>query len=418
MSNQQRKYRTKNRKKPIFSDKKSGSSAVGIIIMIVLLAAMVFIGYSVGKPIVDYFSGRPANTNPVSPDPPVDPAVTEDTQATEPSPSSTVPEQTAQDEPKPAPDPEPVKPANILYIAYPGKDGASYDSLVSSKIDYAVQNNYSGVCIELVADGGAVLYNTQSELAALAEAIPANGLASLSKTVEDIKAAGLNPYARVSALSDHLASWYDKGVAYMIQGSTSRWLDNAIASGGKPWLSPFEQKSKDYIAGFVSEITSAGFEGIVLGEVEFPELRKKDLDYIGDRVKSQTRYKALGEFSSYVLANAGEGKLTYIELDAGDIIAGKAEILKAPDAIGTKNIYIKFSPTELGTRVTKADGSIISFEGLSAPYILKAVMQTVNDELTGSGLTAIPIISGCAIDDSMRKIIDEMNLGDNVIIQE
>ena len=72
MSNQQKRYKTRSRKKPIFSDKKSGNSAVGIIIMIVLLAAMVFIGYSVGKPIVDYFSGRPANTTPDNPPPPVE----------------------------------------------------------------------------------------------------------------------------------------------------------------------------------------------------------------------------------------------------------------------------------------------------------------------------------------------------------
>ena len=44
MSNQQKRYKTRSRKKPIFSDKKSGNSAVEIIIMIVLLAAMVFIG--------------------------------------------------------------------------------------------------------------------------------------------------------------------------------------------------------------------------------------------------------------------------------------------------------------------------------------------------------------------------------------
>lgn len=263
-----------------------------------------------------------------------------------------------------------------------------------------------------------MLYNTQSELAALAEAIAPNGISNLKEAADYAKTSGLTLYARVSALSDHLASWYDKGVAYMIQGSTSRWLDNALSSGGKPWLSPFEQKSRDYIAGFVKEISDAGFDSIILGEVEFPDLRKKDLDYIGDRVKSQTRYKALGEFSSYAIASFGEGKQSFVELDAGDIISGKAEILKAPDQLGTKNIYVRFNPTELGVRVTRSDGSVVSFEGLSSAYILKAVMQTVNDELSGSELTAIPIISGCEIDDSMQRIIAELGLGDNVIIDE
>lgn len=420
MSNQQKRYKTRSRKKPIFSDKKSGNSAVGIIIMIVLLAAMVFIGYSVGKPIVDYFSGRPANTVPDDPPLPSDDDNTHQPVSTAPEPDEEEPisttEQTASVEP--APQPHTTDDANILYVKYPGKNGGAYDTLVSERIKYAAENNFSGICIELVADGGEVLYNTQSELALLSEAIAPNGITSLNEAADYAKASGLTVYARVSALSDHLASWYDKGVAYMIEGSISRWLDNAIDKGGKPWLSPFEQKSKDYIAGFVAEISSAGFDGIILGEVEFPDFRKGDLDYIGDRVKSTTRYKALGEFSSYAFASAGEGRQTFIEIDAADIISGKAEILTAPDTIGTKNIYVRFSPTELGTRVTKADGSVISFEGLSSAYTLKAVMQTVNEELSGSGLTAIPIISGCEIDDSMRMVLDELNLGDNVIIEE
>lgn len=418
MSNQQKRYKTRNRKKPIFSDKKSGNSAVGIIIMIVLLAAMVFIGYSVGKPIVDYFSGRPANTTPDNPTTPVEDDDTHQPVTSAPEPDEPTPtsEQTASDEP--APQPQPTDAENILYVKYPGKNGGAYDLLVGERVKYAVENNYSGICIELVADGGEVLYNTSSELAALSEAIAPNGISDINEMADYAKTSGLTLYARVSALSDHIASWYDKGVAYMIQGSISRWLDNAIESGGKPWLSPFEQKSRDYIAGFVKEISDAGFDGVILGEVEFPELRKRDLDYIGDRVKSTTRYKALGEFSSYAFASVGEGKQTFVELDAGDIISGKAEILKAPSEIGTKNIYVRFSPTELGTRVTKADGSVISFEGLSAAYTLKAVMQTINEELSGSELTAIPIISGCEIDDSMRKVITELELGDNVIIEE
>ena len=65
-----------------------------------------------------------------------------------------------------------------------------------------------------------MLYNTQSELAALAEAIAPNGISNLKEAADYAKTSGLTLYARVSALSDHLASWYDKGVAYMIQGST------------------------------------------------------------------------------------------------------------------------------------------------------------------------------------------------------
>ena len=130
------------------------------------------------------------------------------------------------------------------------------------------------------------------------------------------------------------------------------------------------------------------------------------------------RRKRAVPWGSPFFASVGEGKQTFVELDAGDIISGKAEILKAPSEIGTKNIYVRFSPTELGTRVTKADGSVISFEGLSAAYTLKAVMQTINEELSGSELTAIPIISVCEIDDSMRKVITELELGDNVIIEE
>ena len=55
MSN--KRYKVK-KDKPIFNTRKQGSSLLGIIIMVILLAALVFVGYSVGKPILEYFSGE------------------------------------------------------------------------------------------------------------------------------------------------------------------------------------------------------------------------------------------------------------------------------------------------------------------------------------------------------------------------
>ena len=391
--------------------------------MLLLLAAMVFIGYSVGKPIVEFLGGRepavngedlPADSPDLSDEQPKTEEVTKNAEP----PAKTEPTVT---ETAPASQPEEVKPAakagGVFFISFP--ESGSYQEYVLDKIDYAKENGYSGICVELIADGGGVLFNTQNELAVAAQAVNPNGIGDLAAVVKAAQDAGLKPYARISALSDHIASWYDKSVSYMIEGSISRWLDNGINSGGKPWLSPFEQRSKDYIGGLCREISEAGFEGLIAKDMEFPKFRQRDLDYIGSKVKSADRYKALVDFSETVYNSFGTAKEFLIEADIEDIVSGSDELLCHSQELCTKTVYINFDPERIGLRIRRTNGDEISLEGLDNANILKVLLRHVGERLEGSGLTVLPVISGCEVDDSMIAVLEDMGFDpENVAVLE
>lgn len=403
-----KKYKVKRRSKPIFNTKQQGNSYLGILFMIIILLALVFVGYSVGKPIMDFINGADEviDDNPAS-------SVSEPEPATTPDSS----ESTAESEPVPeTPDePEITAPKNILFINIPD-DGSSYDEYLASKIDYAIKNNYSGVCVELIAEGGIIGYNTSVVTAKEAEAVSESGIVSLKQTVSDIAAAGLTPYARISALSDNIASWYDKGLAYMIEGSDSRWLDNKLDKGGKPWISPFSDGAREYIGGLVKEISQAGFAGIFAGELEFPEMRSSDLNYIGDKVKSKERYKELIGFGEELFNSFGTAKEFYIEVNAEDIISGKAEVLSNPEELFVKTIYVNFNPQKIGRRISRPDGTEVSFDGLNDTYMLKTVFRLVNSSLDGSDLKIIPKINGCEITSDLLEALKDMGYGEENVI--
>ena len=411
MSN--KRYKAK-KDKPIFNTRKQGNPVLGIIIMVILLAALVFVGYSVGKPILEHFRGE--EDSPISQQGD-SPSITDQTEET--TPVTTDPEDETERTEQEEEEPEivPVR-KNILYISYPKGTviSASYESMILSRLESEDMSGYYGVCIDLVLDGGEVTYQSENTTAIESGAVIAGSIPDLKVIADAIREAGLVPYARVSALSDHIVSWYDKSTSYMFENSDSRWLDNTAASGGKPWLSPFSSSAREYMNAICSEISEAGFEGLIAGELEFPPFRSTDLNYIGQSVKDENRYSALVDFSSGMRESFGEGNEFYIEVSARDIIAGSDEILIDPDSLPTETVYVRFDPDELGMRISRENGTEVSFEGLSEVYLLKTVFMLVNDSLEGSGLNIVPMISGVELSDELFSMLDEIGYSDSMVI--
>lgn len=406
-----RKYK-RSKNKPIFSDKKSsGNSLLGIVIMIVLATVMVFVGYSVGKPIMEFISNRDKSVSDGDDIPPiVNNSVEEPNVSEEP----VVAEEVSMPVEEAEPEPIAVK-SNIFFVAYSPDEVLPYSEYVSQKIKLASEKNYAGICIELVAEGGTVLYSTSNETAIAAEAVLSGGI-DLKKTADEINSVGLVPYARISALSDHLVSQYDKNLSYMIEGTTTRWLDNSVANGGKPWLSPFAEGSSEYIGGLAKEISDAGFVGLIAGEMEFPTFRQRDLDYIGSSVKSNDRYKALTAFAEKVFNSFGTAKEFYIEVDAQDIISGRAEILSSPSGLCTKNLCVRFDPSLIGQRLKRSNGTEVSFEGLSEPYMLKAVFRLVRDTLYDD-IRIVPLVPGFNMSEAMTSALSDMGYSEYAVCE-
>ena len=383
------KKRKIKKTKPMFKKKRSAAKTVlNAALIVILLLGIAFLGYSVGKPIVQFIRGRTnseADSQPASDTLEPEPSGTESSETDEPEPTVSEPVE---------PEPEPEVGKRILAVNLPAE--GIYDEYLEKRIEFAAENGYYGVSVELLCDGGTVAYLTSNQLAASALAISERGITDLKAAAQKIIDAGLVPYARISALSDHLASW-DKSLCYLFENSTSTWLDNSISNGGKPWISPFSNAAKDYIGGFVGEISDAGFAGIIAGELEFPPFRNSDLNYIGETVKNPLRYEALVGFSNSLSETLGAAKIYAIEIDARDIVAGKAEILNAPDTLNCQKIYIKYDSEAIGLRLERSDGTEVSYAGLSEQDKLRVVFKTVGEALSQSGKEIIPAVSDEAL---------------------
>lgn len=388
--------------KPIFKAKKHGS-VLGAIITLVAIAALVFVGYSAGRPIIELIrgdrQGQVTEPNTDAPDvtkdlPTVSQPKTEDSSG-----------ESSQDD---SYEPEPAPVDRILYISYPGESASDYSEYILSLAENAAGKGYTACVIELVAEGGAVLFSDSGRLANESGAVPGNAIADLGGLCSSVSGLGLTPYARVSLLSDHIVSWYDKSTSYMIEGSTYRWLDDTAERGGKPWLSPFEQGSLDYTGELCLRISQAGFSGLIAGEVEFPPFRSRDLEYIGESVKSGDRHKALTDFAKNACDSFNNEKEFRIELDAYDVISGGAEILSDPEALCTKSLVVRFELSSLDDRITRSDGSQVSFEGLNWEYKLRAAVKLVSETLGGMGVTYQPFVAAEEGEDGVGELMGEL----------
>ncbi len=375
----------------MFKKRRSLSKTLlSILLVILLLAAIGFLGYSVGRPIISFFA-KDGPKNQVTVEPEKQP---ERQHEAETKPVTTSPTEEPQPETEPPePEPEPPIGKRILYVSIPAGAGADY---ISERVEFARENGYYGISLELLADGGSIKYLTSNELANSAHAVSQSAIPDLKSAADMIINAGLVPYARVSALSDHLASW-DKSVCYLFENSTSTWLDNEVSKGGKPWISCFSQAARDYVSSIVKEISDAGFSGIIAGEIEFPPFRNSDLNYVGASVKSASRYEGLIEFSNALQSAVGSDKTYAVELDAQDIVAGRAEVLRNPDELNAQVIYVKYDSAAVGLRIIRTDETEISYSGLSETDKLTVVMRSVSEALSGTGKQIIPAITDAAL---------------------
>lgn len=375
----------RRKQKPLFKKKSTpAKKAIRVLMTLVLVAVLIFLGYSIGKPIVEFFEGREANVN--SSDDPVSelPDVSQDVSDTQPT--SAPDEVTTQ--PSVVTEPEAVK-NGILYVSFDPEFDLTEQ--LDSAIKTALSEEYKGLCLDLVAEGGRVMFGTANEVAVKSEAVISSPI-DLSYCVRAISEAELLPYARISALSDHIASWFDRSLCYLFEDGSSKWLDNSIANGGKPWISPFSDNAKEYVSSFVTEISDAGFAGIIAGEFEFPPFRTKDLGYIGKTVQDPNRYEALAGFSNVLGDALGSAKFYAVEVNAEDILSGECELLTDPELLNSKTVYIKYDSEKIGDRIEKADGSVVSFEGLSEDYKIAQVYRLVNTALATSGLKPIAAV--------------------------
>lgn len=340
MNNGRRVFRKKR-----FYRKKQANRIIIIALIIIVLVILVFLAYSVGGPIINFFKND--NINNVQTDPWTPPITTEQSDQSEQSEQVTTEEEktTVSDNDK----------ANIAYTIKVS-DLSDIDKLDQS-LSKIKDSGYKNIIVELKSYGGTFNYNTTSEFAHTAELQVTSELSA--KDIADlINKYNLTPIAKISVLADNNRYGEYRDGSYKIESDQSTWLDNSPQNGGKPWLSPFESDTKEYYKYLANEITSAGFTTIICDDLIFPEFRNSDLGFIGDSVSNADRYKGLIQLVDVIKSSSNEKAEIMIETNCVDILSGKAEIVK-PEEIKNTKLCINFNLMELPDQIVVDEKNVV-----------------------------------------------------------
>lgn len=353
------------------------------LFMIIILAALVFVGYSVGKPIYKYFSERSGKDSAEETVPWTPPVMPDDTYSTVGETEDVPEESTYVSE-------DSVENSKLDFSAYQLPETALVsDAELRNALESAKGSGYTAVVVTMKAEGGKIYYKTSSQMALSADGAVAGGMYA-GQISSMIKNAGFTPIAKINLLEDH--NWYGeyKTGAYRFEGSTSTWLDDSAANGGKPWLSPFDTDTQSYAAYLANEVSSAGFDYVIFDGIVFPPFRSSDLNYVGAIVKDPSKYKTLISIAD-ISAKAAEanGSSVMVMASAGEIIGGKSDLFK-PAELTVKTVSVEYFPNGL-ENTALINGEEIALSELTAYDRARTVFTEIK-RLAGDEITIVPTL--------------------------
>lgn len=397
--------------------KKRNDNAIKIISGVAALAVLVFVGYSAAGPISRYLANRSVQTEtePWSPE-------NTDTQAavSESTPSESAPEESAfmestaaETQPAetaattvsqaqaneavtlPAEGSKPVNtdiPQETAAQVPPAdldikEDGNAYmlsadDMADMQALETALGNlsveGYSAVIFPMKEEGGAFNYATAAPLALTDYE---EDIIHSSLTAKDIASAayshGMRPVALVSVLNDNNRYGdYRDGSYHTLDDDA--WLDASPDKGGKPWLSPFEDTTKEYMNDIVAELAEAGFKEIIADDFIFPEFRSSDIELLGEQAAPYgDRYLALTSLAKS-MTQAGEeaGAQVMLRITANSIIRGYSELFH-PEELEGCTIMVDYSEYNICRTMTNGDTETV-LEGMGIYEKTSAIYGGIN----------------------------------------
>lgn len=353
------------------------------LFMIIILALLVFVGYSVAKPVYKYFSERSGKDSAEETVPWTPPVMPDDTGGTG-NETADVPEESAdalEDN---------GENRKLDFSAYQLPETALIsDSDLRNALESAKGSGYTAVVVTMKAEGGKIYYKTSSQMALSADGAVAGGMYA-GQISSMIKNAGFTPIAKINLLEDH--NWYGeyKTGAYRFEGSTSTWLDDSAANGGKPWLSPFDTDTQSYAAYLANEVSSAGFDYVIFDGIVFPPFRNSDLNYVGAIVKDPSKYKTLISIADISAKTAeANGSSVMVTASAGEIIGGKSDLFK-PAELTVKTVSVEYFPNGL-ENTALINGEEIALSELTAYDRAKTVFTEIK-RLAGDEITIVPAL--------------------------
>lgn len=364
-------YRVRNRK--MFSKSHPMRSALGVFLTLVLAAFAGVVGYSIAAPITERLAAEaespttvPPETTTVTTETTTAPASTSSAQSTSEVTTATTTAATAVTVP-----PRFDEPVQLIYCA--SEETVTDADLLEITVESLAQQGYTAMMLPLKTAGGTLLYRSGVEAAqvsgASAEDLPA--LAALSDTISQ---RGLSAMALFDTLNDQAyPSAYTNG-AYTIADSGQRWLDTKVENGGKPWLSPFTEYGRSYLAQLAAEITEAGFSRLFCHDFIFPTFRDSDVSYIGSFVRSEERRaEALGDVITAISDAAAGTVYAYTEGE-------ELQIADLPEGV---TVYMKLTPSSSENALAQLQAAqSLAGEKAVIPWVIRGTLNdTALDEI-------------------------------------
>ncbi len=358
--------------------------AFKILFFIIILAALVFLGYCVARPVFDYLSDRNEGSTSADTAPWTPPKAPEDDEdLTEGEEDN---EEVSDD--KDNSDQQKVQVGGFSAYRLPVSALGSEDALKNA-LEAVKEGGYTAVIAVLKDEGGKIYYKTGSELAQSDENAVVGSMYA-GQICAMIKQAGFTAIAEINLLEDNNRYGEKRDGSYHFAIDDSTWLDNSVANGGKPWLSPFDTNTQSYAAYLANEVSSGGYEYVIFDGLTFPPFRNSDLNHIGTEVQSADRYKALVNIENIAVGALDKDKtLPLIMTSAGDILSGKAEVFK-PSELSSEMIAVTYVPSEIsGTVIINGQETAVS--DMTVYERAAAVFGEVK-RLAGEGKTIVPTL--------------------------
>lgn len=361
--------------------KKRNRKILKAFLVIILLAALVFLGYSVAKPIHNYIVNKTWE-NATDEEVWTPPVVTEQT-GSETESDTQISEETENADKENNPKAESFSAYKLPVTALVSSQA------LTAELDTAKENGYTAICVPLKAEGGKIYYNTASAMAATSEDAVA-GTMYAGQISSIIKNKGFIAVAYINLLEDNNRYGGNRTGSYRTTDD-STWLDNAPANGGKPWLSPFETDTQEFVRFISNEITGAGFDNIVFDGAVFPNFRNSDKAYIGESVQSETRYEALVNIANIAAEAAEAYEINAIlTVSAADILDGTEEVFK-PTELKYSTFAVDFSLENIpATAVINGEETALSeLSAYDRAYVIFSEIQ----RLAGADSKLVPVLT-------------------------
>ncbi len=289
------------------------------------------------------------------------------------SPSPTLPDLVVEDEEEPSPAPQPPEEVEEPLRLIEAVEVSVAEVMAGTAADKVKAAGGSALVVEVKTVEGNLAWASGSDLAVGAKL---SGDGAFNEAVAELDAADeLYLVARMNCFEDLWMCVYDKSMALRVE-SGDLWYDTY----GMPWMSPANDKARDYLTGLCAELAALGFDEILLERAGFPPKGRLSSVAVGDNYPAEERdavvarwlealSTSLEESSVRLSVYVTEGELAQTGGNSGWTAAG----LAAADRVW------------LAVTDEAADAALLAGVGLDDPAVhLVRVCESVPEDRSGS----------------------------------